>query len=152
MALQALGREAGSAALLRAAATPETMDKSVYEKVTVLCRMLFTPRPGREFQRPSLGGTDFFGDTAYSDWPLEPVETVNGYPFWIAQGYRSGGFRSSVEQYVRYCIAECDWSALRFRELSATERRASLDRLLSSPKWKRPLDERECWFLSSQIE
>jgi hypothetical protein len=152
MALQSMGRERGFAALLRVAGTPETVDKSVYEKVAVLCRMLFTPRPGREFLRPSLGGPNFHGDTTYADWPLEPIEIVDGYPFWISRGYRMGGAGGPISDYVRYCIAECDWSALRFRELSAPERRTALSRLLMSPKWKRSLDERERWFLSSQVE
>jgi hypothetical protein len=153
MLLQRMGPKAGSEALLQAASpAAEKADRFVFEKVTVLCRMLFTARAGSEFQRPSLGGTDYPGGTTAVDWPLEPIELVDGYPFCIAEGYRGGGFRHPVTGYVSYCITNCDWSTFRYRTLTMLEKRRALAKILASPKWKRPLNERERLLLSLQIE
>ena len=154
IALQAMGKDAGSAALLQAASSSETnlaTKFEAYEKVVVLCRMVFTAKEGAEFLGILQGHTDFFGGTTYADWPLEPIEVVNGYPFWIVSGYALAGAAQPASSYVSYCIANCDWNAFRYRELSAKDKRAALAKLLSSPKWKRPLDGNEEWFLSSQI-
>src|SRR5437879_2998607 len=84
MSLQAMGRDAACAALLRAATNSEA---GAYEKTIVLCRMLFAFRDGVKYRYPALGERHFLGDTAYADWPLEPIELVNGYPFWILLGF-----------------------------------------------------------------
>src|ERR1700744_579176 len=52
MSLQAMGSTAGSEALLRAA---KTADYDDYEKIVVLCRMLFKFREGQHYIYPSLG-------------------------------------------------------------------------------------------------
>src|SRR5438128_2274316 len=49
-------------------------------RVFILCRMLFAKRKGGVFPRPFLGGTRFMGGTDYADWPLEPIELVDGVP------------------------------------------------------------------------
>jgi hypothetical protein len=151
VSLQAMGREAGSQALLRAAKTASFDD---YEKVVVVCRMLFTFRDGVDYIYPSLGHRDFFGDTTFADWPLEPIALVDGYPFWIVRGLSFSGARSpdAAPRYVSYCITNCEWSTFRYRLLSADEKRTALTKLLNSPKWKRPLDESERSVLASQIE
>ncbi len=151
MSLQAMGREAGTAALIQASTNSELANPGVYEQVVVLCRMLFKFREGVEYRHPSLGHTDFFGDTTHADWPLEPIEVVDGYPFWIAPGYSVGGWRAPVSMYVNYCVTNCEWSTYKYRILTAEEKSAALAKLLSSPKWKRPLNENEKWSLSSQI-
>ena len=150
MSIQAMGREAGSEALLRAAKTADFDD---YEKLVVLCRMLFTLRQGVEYRYPSLGHRDFFGDTSFADWPLEPIEVVDGYPFWIVRLSFSGA-RSpdAAPRYVSYCITNCDWNTFKYRPLTPRQRRAAFAKLLHSSKWKRPLNDFEQSDLSSQIE
>jgi hypothetical protein len=150
ISLQAMGREAGSQALLRAAKTADFND---YDKLVVLCRMLFKFREGVNYRSPSLGHRDFFGDTTFADWPLEPIELVNGYPFWIV-GLSIGGARSpdAASYYVSYCVTNCDWSTFKYRQLSVPQKRNALAKLLRSPKWNRPLDDGEQSALSSQIE
>lgn len=149
MSLQAMGREAGSQALLRAAARVSGDD---YEKVVVLCRMLFKFQESVSYQYPSLGGRDFFGGTTIEDWPQEPIEVVDGYPFWIVRGLNVGGYGGPVSNYVTYCITNCEWNTFKYRPLSVKGKRVALAKLLDSKKWKQPLSEKERWVLSSQIE
>lgn len=151
MSLQAMGRDAACAALLQAATNYDGASPGVYEQTVVLCRMLFTFREGVEYRHPPLGHTDFFGDTSHADWLLEPIEIVDGYPFWIVPGYSFGGARGPASEYVTYCITNCDWSTFHYRKLTGKEKRIALEKLLQSPKWKRPLDDREQWYLASQI-
>ncbi len=129
--LQAFGREKACEKLL-ALADVEQHGAQVF----VLCRMLFTKKPGSDFKRPSLGGPSFLANTEKSDWPLEPIELVDGVPFLITRGYLIGGEAESPAFYVRYCIETCDWNRFRFRPLSDAEKRKALDKLLASNKWK----------------
>jgi hypothetical protein len=159
MSLQAMGSEAGSQALLRAAEDVDYKYKAGhggwydYEKVIVLCRMLFNFREGVRHPYPALGERVFFGDTTYSDWPLEPIELVDGYPFWIVRGFNMGGARSgdAASRFVSYCVTNCEWNKFKYRQMSINEKRAALEKLLRSPKWKRPLDQAERSILSLQI-
>ena len=155
MSLQAMGREAGSRALLRTASeASEDNTYDEYEKVVVLCRMLFKFKDGVTYRYPSLGERFLYGKTTLEDWPTEPIEVVDGYPFWIVQGLGSGGARSphASYRYVTYCITNCEWNTFKYRPLSVEEKRAALAKLLNSKKWKSPLTEMDRWLLSSQIE
>lgn len=62
-----------------------------------------------------------------------------------------GGLFESDEDYVQYCLDNCDWSPQRYRVGSAAELQAALDKLLGSPKWKRPLNEDDREILAAQI-
>jgi hypothetical protein len=57
----------------------------------VLCRMLFVRKPKGEFRRPGLGAPIFVGGTSVEDWPLEPIEMVDGIPFLMTRGYFLAG-------------------------------------------------------------
>jgi hypothetical protein len=98
-----------------------------------------------------LGGAIFPSGTTYSDWPLEPIELVDGIPFLVSQGYILAGHAEHPLQYLSYCIQECDWSSFRFAPKSVGEKQRALQKLLSSPKWKRPLDDRNRAFFAAQI-
>src|SRR5262249_13627438 len=80
-----------------------------FNSVFVLCRMLFTAKPGTEFRGPHLGSAGFLGGSyptdieEYKDWPLEPIELVDGVPFCIVWGYSGMGASESAEQYLSYC-------------------------------------------------
>jgi hypothetical protein len=145
--LQAAGRESACRALLRAAHEGPNS-----RQIIVLCRMLFTKRADCQFSGPMLGRAGFLGGTGYPDWPLEPIELVNGVPFLITRGYSLFGQAETPEAYLRYCIANCDWSAIRFRKPTGKQRRYALAKLLASVKWKHPLNPCERGFLSAQIE
>jgi hypothetical protein len=144
-----MGREAACQELLKAASQVPTREQD--EQIIILCRMLFTKRADSEFRRPMIGGAFFFGATDYSDWSLEPIEVVDGVPFKIVRGYVLGGFPEPASSYLNYCMTACDWNRTAFREATAKELQAALDKLLSSPKWKQPLDEYDRAFLSDQI-
>jgi len=149
ISLQSMGKDAGSLVLLRAANTADFYD---YDKLVVLCRMLFIFRDGIDYRSPSLGHREFYGDTTFEDWPLEPITVVDGCPFWIV-GLVFAGARSpdAASQYVSYCITNCAWNTFRYRQLNAGQKRSALAKLLQSPKWKRPLSDGEEFLLSSQI-
>jgi hypothetical protein len=131
-------------------------------KIAVLCRMLFTRRPGANFERPGLGAPVFLGqlggfsiaNPGFATWPLEPIELVDGVPFCVVTGYDYHGWvdPSGAELYVRYCATNCDWSSIRFAAKSREQNEAALRKLLSSPKWERPLTEWERRYLAKQLE
>lgn len=56
-----------------------------------------------------------------------------------------------IESYVLKCMNQCDWSNVRFSTKSKHQKEIALGKLLSSPKWQRPLKEREKEFLMEQI-
>jgi hypothetical protein len=126
-------------------------DKERGRNAIVLCRMLLAQRPGGEFRRPRIGAAQFLGGTDYPDWPLEPIELVDGIPFLITRGYDLGGFPEPAEWYVRYCLTNCEWTVFHFARKTGAEEKAALAKLLSSPKWHGPLDVRDSEFLASQI-
>ena len=70
----------------------------------------------------------------------------------MASGYLLGGESESPASYIRYCTEECDWSTFRFAPKSREERRKALRKLLSSPKLKGKLDERERACFEAQIK
>lgn len=151
VSLQALGKDKACGKLLDLAKVKRE-DSGESQKVVVLCRMLFAAKPGGEFRRPMIGGAVFLGGTGYSDWPLEPIECVDGVPFLVAAGYFLAGHAEPSESYVQYCMTNCVWSSSQWRMPSGEEKRAALAKLLALPKWKKPLDERDRSFLSSQID
>jgi hypothetical protein len=147
--LQKMGKEAACQALQSSMTT--NRDMRSYYKHIVLCRMLFKARDGRTFRRPAMGGTTFFGGTVYADWPLEPIELVDGVPFLIAGSYRLGGGLEEADKYLRYCMDNCDWNTFQFRVVTAKEKADALDKLLKSPKWKGSMDSEGDMF-SRQME
>lgn len=156
--LQALGKDLACDVLL--AFTKEYGDlKRLAEgkpvtlgyEIAVLCRMLFTNRSGSEFERPSLGGARFPGGTEYTDWPLEPIEIVDGVPFFISHSYIIAGRAFSPLIYIGYCMGNCDWSSYKFEMKSDAQKEEALKKLLVSPKWKQTLTPSDKDFFSAQI-
>ena len=143
--LQEMGRVRACHALKWA-----TMRYSQSQQLIVLCRMLFTKRGNSEFEGPLPGAARFLGGTDSKDWPLQPIELVDGIPFAIVDGYPDRP--ESSHSYLYDCMLHCDWSKNRFREPTMQQERASLAGLITSPKWKRPLEAREREYLSAQIE
>lgn len=144
MNLQVLGKEKAVRKLLDLAETEE-----LDHKIIILCRMLFSPRGTALFDRPRIGAASFFGGTTYADWPLEPIEIIDGVPFVIVQGYMIGGQPQSAKSYVMYCFQLCDWNSYQYIPKSLQEKQEALKKLLSSPKWKEPVSET---FFAKQIE
>jgi hypothetical protein len=149
LALQTVGEAKASQILrklCRQARGPDDEDA-----VFILCRMLFTARPGKEFRRPLIGAPSLLGGTIPKGWPLEPIELVDGVPFLIVRGYMLGGEAEPPESYLEYCLRNCDWRRERFAPRSPEAKRKALAKLLASPKWKRSLEDRERQFLSAQV-
>lgn len=120
-------------------------------EMVALCRMLFAKRPDSEFRRARIGAAGFLGKTDYDDWPLEPIEIVDGLPFWIVTGYALAGAAEPINIYLGYCIGNCDWNSYRFEAKSDAQKEAALEKLLASPKWKQKLTAWEKDFFSAQI-
>lgn len=151
--LQAMGKEAACDKLLRLSLSSndsQWIDDD--EKIAVLCRMLFTKRAGADFRRPELGATRFPGGTDYSDWPLEPIEIVDGIPFAITTGYSIHGGVGPPDEYLRYCMTNCDWSDFRFMPKTDQKKKEALAKLLESSKWRIPLHPEERGFFGAQIQ
>jgi len=146
--LQALDHKAAAQLLMFMARSSPSDGDAVF----ILCRMLFTNRPAAQFRRPMIGGGQFFGDTDYADWPLEPIEIVDGVPFLISRRGLLAGFAEPNTSYLQYCLQECDRNNFRFTPKTAGQKAAALNKLLASPKWRRPLNESERKFLADQIQ
>ena len=118
----------------------------------ILCRMLFSQKPDREFRRARIGTPDFLGGTNYPDWPLEPIRLVFGVPFLVTRGYHPRGVPEPAESYVRYCLTNCEWTALHFAPKTAKQKEDSLATLIASPRWHGVLTAPELAFLTDQIQ
>jgi hypothetical protein len=145
--LQKMGQEKAVEALSRLA---KNRDQS--KQVIVLCRMLFAKKPGGEFRRARIGGAEFVGDTDYAEWPLEPIELVDGVPFLVTIVWRGAPFPESAHSYLVYCKRNCDWSGYSFVPKTKDEKQKALDAILASPKLKGRLEDAEKALLSSQIK
>jgi hypothetical protein len=121
------------------------------ESLIALTRILFVARPGAEFRRARMGGPDFLGETDLDDWPLEPIEIVDGVPFSVARGYMLFGEAESAYKYISYCLENCDWNPYQFELKSNAQKQDALSKLLASPKWKQKLTPSEKVYLSNQI-
>lgn len=122
------------------------------DKVIVLCRMLFAAKPKGEFRRPGLGGPAFPGGGNPKDWPLEPIELVDGVPFLVVLGYTLGGSPEKVSSYLDYCLDNCDWTSERYQPKDKEAKEKALAKLLADKRWEEALKKGEKEFLSSQIK
>jgi len=138
--LQALGKD-------RAIQVLHALARRGEYSVFVLCRMLFTNKGNARFRGPALGG-DIFNDA----WPLEPIEIVGGVPFLIVRGYALGGRAETPGMYLYYCVCNCEWNPYHFQKKTEAEKQEALQKLLSSPKWKKFLDNETRAFLAAQIK
>jgi hypothetical protein len=148
--LQAMGKEAACQELGKAASRKPTCEED--EQIIILCRMLFAKRIASEFRGPMIGAPACLGGTDYSDWPLEPIEIMDGVPFLVVRGYMLGGDPEPASLYLRYCMTACDWNGMSYQERTPEELEGALTKILASPRWKRALDGSERAFLTEQIE
>jgi|SRR5580658_5979929 hypothetical protein len=151
VALQSLDREA---AIKRLHALAQDIESQ--GSVIILCRMLFTRRPGSGFRPPFIVKPMFLGETTDADWPLWPIALIDGIPFLVVVDNPDaiiGGLPESDEMYLRYCEADCDWSNTRYTPKTEQQKRGAMERLLASGKWKtnRDMDYRRRFF-AQQIQ
>jgi hypothetical protein len=122
-------------------------------KAIVLCRMLFVPRGTNAFRRALIGGTDAPGGTRLQDWPLDPIEIVDGVPFLVMIGsWRLAGSPETATGYIRYCINRCDWNPVKYSMPTSKQKHDALSKFLASPKWNQPPNERERIIFENQIK
>jgi hypothetical protein len=62
------------------------------------------------------------------------------------------GAPPSPGYYLNYCMTNCDWSTVRYQTKTKEQMKVALDKLLHSPKWKRPLNKDELAEITKQIE
>jgi hypothetical protein len=120
------------------------------DRVIPLCRMLFAARAGQEFRRPVLGYAEPINGVDDQEWPLLPLHIIDGVPFFVVRGYALGGVPESGESYLQYCLANCDWSTVRFNVKTATEKTRAVAKLMLCKKWTDPKEASEIF--SEQIE
>lgn len=147
MALQKMGRRLACKGLLLAAPGGKND-----EQIFILCRMLFSKKKKGGFEPPSLGGPALIGGSKFSDWPLYPIELVDGVPFFVVRGFLGAGEGLHADYYLHYCMENCDWSKVEFSQKDSGQLKEALDKLLMSNKWRRPLTMEEREFLSKQVE
>ena len=132
--LQALPEAERVKALERFCNIPERNLQSI-----ILCRMLFTAKPGGTFRRPLLGGPGFItsredipglSDPRLSQpWPLEPITLADGVPFAIVTGYALAGAAEKAGAYLAYCRKETQWSPLGYHPVSSEQMKNALQKL-----------------------
>ena len=151
---------------LRAAAALQGMDKDKAtetllalareekdgKRVIVLCRMLFTSKAGGEFRRPALGAAAFLGGTTYADWPLEPIELVDGVPFLITRGYALEGSQNYPRGTSDTVCRSAHGEASAFKPKARGRKRRPWRSCWLRRKWKSGLEAEEKEFLSAQIK
>lgn len=147
--LQTVGRDKATVVLADFAKRSEWNESRC---VILLCRMLFRAKVNGEFRRPSIGEPHFFGRTECKEWPLEPIELVDGVPFFVVRGYWIGGYPEQAGDYLKYCVRNCDWSTEVLKPRTTEEKRKALAKLVASLRWKEPLSDEAKKVLSSQIE
>lgn len=158
--LQALGKDLGSKTLKSFAEEYGNPYKPAANKLAIdlldivpLCRMLFAKRQGGEFRRAQYGGAKFIGGTDYADWPLDPIELVDGIPFNVVTlVVIAGGLPEYLDGYIGYCIDNCDWNNFKFEMKSDTQKQKALDTLFKLPKLKNKLTGWDIKSLSNQIQ
>lgn len=119
--------------------------------VAVLCRVLYARKGSAEFRAAMLGRPSLLGGTDSVNWPLEPIELVDGVPFLIIRGYSLRGHAETGESYLRYCHSKCEWSNRPITEKSQEELERACNKLIRSAKWRENLDDRDDAFLRSQV-
>lgn len=152
--LQALGKELACDVLSSFAKKRLWEDRRYLheeESLIALTRILFAKRPDAEFRRARIGGPVFLGETNFDDWPLEPIEIVDGVPFSVVKEHYLFGQAESAYNYIRYCLENCDWNPYKFELKSEAQKQDALSKLLASPKWKQALTPSEQGFFSAQI-
>jgi len=122
------------------------------EQAVILCRMLFVCKTNGEFRRPGLGGPGFVGPTSFSDWPLEPIEIVDGVPFCVVTGYLVTGHPEPAIKYLKYCVDNCDWNPEVFKPKTAEEKQRAMAKLVTSPRWRGPITEEGKKMLAAQLK
>jgi hypothetical protein len=119
-------------------------------QVAILCRMLFCMKATASFRAPRFGAPIYLGKTSDDDWPLSPIELVDGVPFFIVFSYNLNGQRESSCRYLDFCVENCCWSEAPLGNITDKEIEKALQKLLVSSKWKKPLTDSERKYLISQ--
>lgn len=116
-----------------------------------LCRLLFTKSGSSWLRAPLLGNPDYLNGTDEVDWPLTPVELIEGIPFLVVKGYALKGTPESPAAYLDYCIEHGKWNRFRFKQPTGEEKQLALIKLISSKKLTGKLSKEEQQFLQNQL-
>ena len=73
-------------------------------------------------------------------------------PFLIVERYNFGGLPEPGWLYLENCLANCDWTGVRYAPKTAAEKKNALDKLIGSAKWKVSLDDDDRNFLAKQVK
>ena len=140
--LQSLGKDKAVAMLRQAMINRTASD----DTIIVLCRLLFTAKPGEKFRCPAIGEPVVIGGR--DNFPLEPIEMVNGIPFLVVSGYKMVEVPEPADTYLNYCLSDCDWGTFAYKPKTVPEKTMALEKL----NWKTPQTSSEMSFVASQLE
>ncbi len=140
--LQSLGKDKTVTMLRNAMINRSASD----DTIIILCRLLFTAKPGGKFRSPAIGEPVVIGGR--DNFPLEPIEMVNGIPFLVVSGYKLVEVPEPADTYLNYCLSECDWGTFKYTPKAVPEKTMALEKL----NWKTPLSSIEMGFVASQLE
>ncbi|MDR3459277.1 MAG: hypothetical protein P4N60_17750 [Verrucomicrobiae bacterium] len=150
--LQAMGQAAACDKLLQLALASDVQRwHDDAQKISVLCRMLFVKQRGGNLDGPALGLPMWINGTSIKDWPLEPIEIVDGVPFAITYQWQAYGAPTRPNQYLLYCMANCEWSDYKFTPKTEQQKKEAMAKIIVSPKWSVPLNKSEKDFFASQL-
>jgi hypothetical protein len=146
VALQAQG-EAKAKAALKIFAKKDHRDF----RTVVLCRMLFTAKPDKDFRRSNIGAPHFVGRTVSKDWPLDPIVLIDDVPILLTLGHALAGIGEHPSDYLQYCVDNCDWSKTAYKRKTPEELTKALETLLADKRLAGRLSKSEREFLADQI-
>ncbi len=147
--LQEMGKEKACKQLVKLA-----KDDDEDGEIAILCRMLFSKKENKEFPALHFGCPSYMGASTNVDWPLSPIEIVDGIPFYIVSSSCGSGppLHAWSLLYLNYCIENCEWSKTRFGRVDDKTIGKALRKLLASKKWRKPLTDDERELLISQTK
>src|SRR5437763_15487865 len=99
--------------------------------------MLFDAKKDGTFRRPSIGGANFidraaYDNKAYLDWPLEPITLYEGIPILVTRGYSGGGRPELVDEYLKYCLDNCQWRDTKFAHMELADSQKTLEAYIAA--------------------
>jgi hypothetical protein len=120
---------------------------------TILCNMLFEPPPRSNSRGPRFTAAKYMGETNEAQWPLEPIELVDGVPFLVVKaGSWTGGLSEDAAALtVQWFVDNWRWRAMKYVSKTQAEKESALTKLKASMKWVRPLADDEWRFLADQV-
>lgn len=109
------------------------------ERVILLCRVLYRPRPSELLRGPYWGAPNIpYDSMPASDWPDLPLVLCDDIPFLITTSYLCLGPPPEEScAYLEHCRSNGVFRIPRYPIRSREDQEGALDALFSSERWRR---------------